>query len=144
MFRKKANRHFVNTIDQSQGGERKVVVLSLVADRKRTVQTKLSLERLNVALSRAKEKLILIGHVELLLESSSLFPFVEALLDEGEEWSFSPSPTSLEKAEKKLFQIRQISPKKRRKENIWEELKSIPRRERDFLDWIPKISQRRW
>jgi len=62
-----ADRLSVDTVDRFQGGEREVIILSLarsdgvtsfLADRK----------RLNVSLSRARSKLILLGHGEVLQE----------------------------------------------------------------------------
>lgn len=66
----------VDTVDRFQGGEREVIILSLarsdsvtsfLADRK----------RLNVSLSRARSKLILLGHGPILKEH----PLFESLLD---------------------------------------------------------------
>jgi len=75
----------VDTVDRFQGGEREVILLSLVrsdcvtsflADRK----------RLNVSLSRARSKLILLGHGKALAEHE-LFASILANL----EWvSFTP------------------------------------------------------
>jgi DNA replication ATP-dependent helicase Dna2 len=75
----------VDTVDRFQGGEREVIILSLarsdgvtsfLADRK----------RLNVSLSRAKSKLILLGHGPILTEH----PLFSALLDGIERVAVNP------------------------------------------------------
>jgi len=75
----------VDTVDRFQGGEREVIILSLarsdgvtsfLADRK----------RLNVSLSRARSKLILLGHAPALEEH----PLFAALLDDLERIEVNP------------------------------------------------------
>jgi len=75
----------VNTVDRFQGGEKEVIILSLarsdgvtsfLADRK----------RLNVSLSRARSKLILLGHGPVLREH----PLFESMLEGLERIPISP------------------------------------------------------
>jgi DNA replication ATP-dependent helicase Dna2 len=68
----------INTVDRFQGGEREVIILSLarsdgvtsfLADRR----------RLNVSLSRARSKLILLGHAPILMEHPLFASLLEGL-----------------------------------------------------------------
>jgi DNA replication ATP-dependent helicase Dna2 len=75
----------VDTVDRFQGGEREVILLSLA--RSDSVTTFLAdRKRLNVSLSRARSKLILLGHGEVLREHE-LF---ESILKNLECITFNP------------------------------------------------------
>jgi len=72
----------VDTVDRFQGGERDVIILSLVAAESVTAGSPLATflndsRRLNVALTRARQKLIILGHASALTS----LPLLQALVE---------------------------------------------------------------
>jgi hypothetical protein len=65
LFRNK-HRSVVSTIDQSQGGEKDVIIISLVIADKGHVDKYIDEKRLNVAITRAKRKLYVIANKDVL------------------------------------------------------------------------------
>jgi len=69
----KRNSHFASTVDAFQGSEADIVVISLVRNNAKTGLSALGFlrdsRRMNVLMSRAKHKLVLIGSIEFLEEA---------------------------------------------------------------------------
>ncbi|RME86467.1 MAG: hypothetical protein D6785_03330 [Planctomycetota bacterium] len=150
LFRKKHNpMEFVTTIDQTQGGERDIVILSLTADRKTTLEKKVDFHRLNVALTRARFKAIIIGNIWEMMEVRHFEPFLNGLLENGKELPFQISPYSLQKVKNKLaFILRKRKktafPSKEGHSSlaVLEDLSHIPRKERSLIQGFPRIKKR--
>ena len=72
----------VYTIDKSQGLEKEVIIISFVKNNKRTKLLK-DLSRINVAFTRSKSKLILVGLIECLNEIDKLKNYIDVIKREG-------------------------------------------------------------
>ncbi|RME02902.1 MAG: hypothetical protein D6805_08440 [Planctomycetota bacterium] len=149
MFRK-GNRQSTSTVDRTQGGQKDIVILSLTADRAATFRSKVDIHKLNVALTRARAKFILIGCIEAMMEGGGeVVEFCEWMLERAKEAVRRPSQDTLRKAQSK---IQFILNSRRRLERLWKaekervyedsllaHLKRIPVKERFSIDWLPFI-----
>ena len=72
----------VYTIDKSQGLEKEVIIISFVKINKRTKLLK-DLSRINVAFTRPKSKLILVGLIDCLNEIEKLKNYIDVIKREG-------------------------------------------------------------
>ncbi|CAM9748854.1 unnamed protein product, partial [Choristocarpus tenellus] len=82
----------INTIDKYQGRDKQVVVVSFVRSNPEGAVGELLRDwrRLNVALSRAKGKLVLVGSLQTLARCSILFSLVDIL--KARDWVYSLPP----------------------------------------------------
>ncbi len=71
----------VYTIDKVQGMEKEVIIISLVKVKDGKTKILSNMPRLNVAITRAKSKLILIGDMESLLKVDELCKIVQYMRD---------------------------------------------------------------
>ncbi|TMS35141.1 hypothetical protein L596_002601 [Steinernema carpocapsae] len=83
----------VNTVDQYQGREKEVIILSMVhTDESKNCKLLLDERRINVALSRARCKLIIVGSVQACMRYKTMQKVLELLpnpprpLDLNDEW----------------------------------------------------------
>ena len=80
---KDSDKYTIDTVERYQGGAREVVILSLCTNRFSQVQNMISLSddgvdrKLNVALTRARKHLVIIGNEEIL----SSYPIYKELIE---------------------------------------------------------------
>lgn len=114
LFRPK-QRELVSSIDRAQGAERPSVIISLTVTTPEHVLKYLSPEKLNVAWSRARRRLILVGSWKALEEAydardaagnprmdGALRALVETIIERAVIRPASPSPETLEAVRRKL------------------------------------------
>lgn len=144
-------KKLVSTIDQTQGGERDLVILSITADKKATLTNKIDFNRLNVALTRARAKLIVVANLMSLMETPSMEEFCGWLLDEGTQSDLVPSPKVEKKAHQKLQYLTRIRQKYKHRldeafpypsSEVLAELSLIPRRDRGLVQGVRRIGRR--
>jgi DNA replication ATP-dependent helicase Dna2 len=74
----------IDTVERYQGGAKDIIILSLVANRPSQLKTLVSLSKegidrkLNVALTRAKEQIIILGNEEILVKDKNYRALIEA------------------------------------------------------------------
>ena len=151
------HRGAVSSIDQSQGQEKDVVILSLTADTPERMLRHLPAERTNVGWSRARSRLFLIANFHALsaaYEEGRLDPaasaLVEVVLDLGEFRSVELDPDRMEETRQKLNSLcsgpGRSTPAAREAahaDTVTGQLSRIPRAERGLILGVHRIRRRR-
>ena len=84
-FRTLRKQISVNSVDGFQGQERDVIILSMVRDNEKgTIGFLRDLRRMNVAITRARMKLIILGNAETLSQHKFYHHFIEYVKDHGD------------------------------------------------------------
>lgn len=84
-FRTLRSQITVNSVDGFQGQERDVIILSMVRDNEKgTIGFLRDLRRMNVAITRARMKLIILGNAETLSQHKFYHHFIEYVKDHGD------------------------------------------------------------
>ena len=92
-FRTLRRQIAVNSVDGFQGQERDVIIISMVRDNEKgTIGFLRDLRRMNVAITRARMKLIILGNAETLSQHKFYRHFIEYVKDHG-DFVTLPDPT---------------------------------------------------
>lgn len=95
-FRSLRRQITVNSVDGFQGQERDVIIISMVRDNDQgTIGFLRDLRRMNVAITRARMKLIILGNAETLAKHKFYSQFIEYVKDHG-DFVTLPAPESQE------------------------------------------------
>ena len=94
-FFRKLRRHVtVGTVDGFQGQERDVIIISLVRENTEgNIGFLRDLRRMNVAMTRARMKLIIVGNAQTLNRHKFYRAFIEHVRQHGEFIEVAPQPT---------------------------------------------------
>ncbi|MFH1018711.1 MAG: AAA domain-containing protein [Pseudomonadota bacterium] len=128
LFRPK-HRDAVASIDQSQGGERPVIILSLVADTTARVLRYLTAGKMNVACSRARSRLVIVGNFKALdavclpakgnsAADPGLAALLETFLDRGRFETVAVAPDLLDKAKARAAWFLDADKRKKQTEEL--------------------------
>jgi len=163
LIRRLLRRHpqIVTSIDKSQGGEKPVVIVSLVVDSVKHIEKYLPPEKMNVAWSRATQTLVLIGNLRALEQAYTeasrphrgVRALVETIIEHGKIRRMQPDSSRLEKAEKQLEVLKEQGPGRKRKilqkapsgsgTTLKELHQNIPNADRQHIIGVRRIRRRR-
>jgi DNA replication ATP-dependent helicase Dna2 len=152
------HRGLVLSIDRAQGSERPIIIVSLVADTPERLLRYLRPEKLNVAWSRARKRLLLVGNFKALASACDqpgcdpgTRALLDAVLEHGRIEEIKPDPRALERAAQKLKALTEVwrhAPERERCEapgygSVLKELHRIPLVDRRLLLGVRRGPMRR-